>query len=515
MDKKITKTWSPPGKVSKAFFESPAEVQIFVGPVGSGKTSTTINKLLTLASLQRPGVDGIRRSRFVITRSTMQRLLSSTLPSFEEWLGGIGTSRRTSPIEKRISAGDIDMHLDFLAIDQIADVDRIMGSNISALVVDEAREIDNLHAILGQLITRCGRYPQGGPSFPTRAILLSNPSDRSHDLYKLAVTDPPEGFETFLAPPAMLPDRITVNPDAENVQNIGASYYHTLRRTMPPDRFAVEVMCEWATLQEGKPLVPEFRANVHVSNSTLIPPRGHPLLIGLDPGNHPAAIVGSRIETESGEVRWEIYAELIGENIVSAKFAAMLREFVERRFPDNPVLELYPDPVVYQPSDRDDERLIAELYQAITKWPLKPLPSNLIDVQLEALRSPFGLLVEGVPAILIDPSCQTLIAALAGRVAYKEAVSGLEKITTDMVIKRHPWHDAFSAAMYLLLGGSRSGGYAAMREVIKDSKKRNRHEGLVWSQRIGKWCDPVTGRPAERGERRVAKGMDYDVLGNG
>jgi len=50
---------------------------------------------------------------------------------------------------------------------------------------------------------------------------------------------------------------------------------------------------------------------------------------------------------------------------------------------------------------------------------------------LEALRFPLGLLVAGGPAIALDPTCETLIPALAGKVAYREAFSGLERVTTD------------------------------------------------------------------------------------
>lgn len=513
-DKQITRAWSPPGPVSKAFFESPAEVAIFVGPVGSGKTSTAINKLLTLAALQRPSADGIRYSRFVITRSTQQRLLSSTVPSFEEWLGAVGAIRRTSPIEKHIRTAGMDLQFDFLGIDQISDVDRIMGANVSAIVIDEAREIQNLHAILGQLITRAGRFPQGGPSFPTRAILLSNPSDKAHDLYKLAVSDVPDGFEVFLAPPAMLPDRVTVNPLAENVGNLSSSYYPMLRRTLPPDRFAVEVMREWGLMTEGKPLVPEFRSGTHLSPHALRPARGQALLIGLDPGNHPAAIVGSRIETAAGEVRWEIYGELIGANVVSSKFAAILKDAVERKFPDNPVQQIFIDPVAYHPSDRDDEKLIADLYGAVTGWPVRAPASHLIEVLLESVRLPFGALVEGAPAILIDPSCQILAAALAGRVCYREATSGTEKVTTDLILKRHPWIDAYSALSYLLGGG---GGYAAMREMVRAAKRTNRsgawREGAVYSMRIGKWIDPATGKEVSRNRGRIADGAGENLYG--
>lgn len=513
MSRPASRTWSPPGQTSKDYFESGAEVAIIVGPVGCGKTSTTINKLLALAALQAPGRDGVRRTRFVIIRSTQQRLLSSTLPSFEEWLPSVGTIRRTSPIQLHIRTADLEIQFDFLGIDKIEDVDRIMGANVSAIVIDEAREIDNLRAILGQLITRAGRFPSmadGGPSFPTRALLMSNPSDKSHDLYKLSVTETPPGVEAFICPPAMLPDRVTANPKAENLTGLSPGYYATLARTMPPDRFDVEVMCEWATMQEGKPLVPEFRASTHVSKTTLMPLRGQPLYIGLDPGNHPAAVIGAPFETERGERRWEIFAELTAENVVSSRFAATLREHVSTRFPGHRIEQVFIDPVAYHPSDRDDEKLLAELYESITGWRVRAPQSNLIDVQLEALRSPFGMLVDGAPAILVDPSCETLIAALAGKVAYREAASGLEKVTTDQIIKRHPWHDTFMAASYLMLG---AGGYTNLRAMVQGAKRaRHGNSKGVWNPRIGKFVDPDSGQPVSAGaSTRMARDVDYPL----
>ena len=519
-EQQITRSWTPPGPVGKAFVESGAEVCIEVGPVGSAKTSNAVHKLLLLAALQRPSADGVRYTRFIVVRSTQQRLLSSTLPSFEEWVPElIGDTRKTSPIERRIKTADMSIEFHFLGIDDLESVSRVMGMNASAILIDEGREIDNLRPVLGQLLTRAGRFPpmrDGGPSFPTRALIISNASDKAHDLYKLAVSERPENCEAFIAPPALLSDLRTVNPEAENVRNLPAGFYITLARTLPPDRLAVEVMNEWGLMSEGKPLVPEFRSSTHVSPHRLEPRRGQPLLVGLDPGNHPAAEIGSRLETESGEVRWEIYAELIGSNVVSSRFAATLRDFVERRFPDNPVQTVFIDPVGFHPSDRDDEKLIADLYAAITGWAVRAPSSRLVDVLLESTRLPFGALVGGAPAILLDASCTTLAAALAGKVCYREAVSGMEKVTTDMVIKRHPWIDAYSALSYLLSGG---GGFRGMRELVKAAKRTNHgarwREGLVWSHRIGKWVDPATGKPVEKRGGRIAEGVEENMFGEG
>jgi hypothetical protein len=88
------------------------------------------------------------------------------------------------------------------------------------------------------------------------------------------------------------------------------------------------------------------------------------------------------------------------------------------------------------------------------------------------------MLVDGAPAILIDTSSATLIAALAGKVCYREATNGLEKVTADQIVKRHPRHDAFMAASYLLLGGA----------VTKT---------------CGRWCQQQSGQAGSSGERGI------------
>lgn len=425
----------------------------------------------------------------------------------------LGETRKTSPIQRVIRASDLLIEIHFLGIDQVDDVQRVMGMNVSAVLIDEGREISDLKGVLGQLLTRTGRYPpkrEGGLGFTTRAMVISNASDRFHDLYKLCVTETPSGTEAFLAPPGLLEDRKTTNPEAENVNNLPKGYYELLARNLPPDRLAVEVMNEWETMQEGKPVVPEFRSTTHVSREKLHPKARMPLLVGLDPGNHPAAVIAGCITTERGEVRWEIYEEVIGSNITTTRFAGVLKDVMERKYPEHTVELAWVDPVAYQPTDRDDDRLIAEVYEAITGWKLKAPQSNLVGVQLEAMRQPFNALVDGQPAIMIDPDCHTLIEALAGKVCFKTAIANREEVTTDMIIKRHPYHDVLMAACYLMLGG---GGYTAMRDLIKRAKKDKRGNAY-YDPRSGLWRNRDTGAiTTAPGSNSQARDVDYKVLG--
>jgi hypothetical protein len=96
------------------------------------------------------------------------------------------------------------------------------------------------------------------------------------------------------------------------------------------------------------------------------------------------------------------------------------------------------------------------------------------------MRAPFNAMQDGVPGILLDPSCRILAEALASRVCYKEQVSGLEKVTVDLVSRPHNWGDAFMALGYLLC----STAYSELREFVRDGKR------------------VAQDRRAERGEKR-------------
>ena len=56
-----------------------------VGPVGSGKTTGLFFKLVFMAKQQKPGPDGIRRSRAVVVRNTAPQLRDTTLVSWNYW----------------------------------------------------------------------------------------------------------------------------------------------------------------------------------------------------------------------------------------------------------------------------------------------------------------------------------------------------------------------------------------------------------------------------------------------
>src|SRR5258708_14353914 len=65
---------------------SDAFVRCIRGPFGSGKTSGCVFELAKRACQQRPGPDGVRRSRFVVVRNSYRELKDTTRRTFEEWI---------------------------------------------------------------------------------------------------------------------------------------------------------------------------------------------------------------------------------------------------------------------------------------------------------------------------------------------------------------------------------------------------------------------------------------------
>ena len=63
--------------------------QFTVGPLGSTKTTNYIMKMLSIAANQTPGHDGLRRTRFAISRQTLQQIKTTVLKDIEYWLAPI------------------------------------------------------------------------------------------------------------------------------------------------------------------------------------------------------------------------------------------------------------------------------------------------------------------------------------------------------------------------------------------------------------------------------------------
>ena len=66
------------------FHTSPAFVRMVMGPIGSGKSSACVNEVLRKIHDQRPGPDGVRRSRWAVVRNTYPELKTTTIQTWKD-----------------------------------------------------------------------------------------------------------------------------------------------------------------------------------------------------------------------------------------------------------------------------------------------------------------------------------------------------------------------------------------------------------------------------------------------
>ena len=69
----------PDGAVLSEFFYDRGEVSIIQGPVGAGTSTASCFKMWAISNEQRPGPDGVRRTRWMIVRNTYDDLRDTTL----------------------------------------------------------------------------------------------------------------------------------------------------------------------------------------------------------------------------------------------------------------------------------------------------------------------------------------------------------------------------------------------------------------------------------------------------
>lgn len=241
------------------FARSDAFVRCIVGPVGSGKSSACVTEILRRAAQQKPGPDGVRRSRFAVIRNTYGQLRDTTRKTFEQWipetvngkrLGAWNEQRFTFTMEFLHDDGKGNRHplhceVLFRALDRPEDVKKLLSLELTGAYINEAREIPK--HVLDVLETRIGRYPskaEGGASW-SGIWMDTNPWAAGHWGAKLfARLGKGDGYELFRQPGG----RAT---NAENVENLPPGYYDRLCTGKSKEWIRVYVDGEDASGDEG------------------------------------------------------------------------------------------------------------------------------------------------------------------------------------------------------------------------------------------------------------------------
>ena len=465
-------------KTIQAFMRDRTLLRIIIGPVGSGKSTACCLMGYMHACEQEAGpTDDYRRFKLSVIRNTMPELRKTTLATWasvfdEQHCGPIHYS---TPVQHEIvkkpdrQTPGIYFLAEFFSLDRPQDIRALLSYEPTAIWFNEIRETPE--DLVRAALDRAGRYPsmaQGGvmPSW-FGVYGDTNAPDEDHWIADLD-RERTENVRIFHQPPGVLemepaaqpgrfvskdPERVlavgsdrviqqadkywAVNPDAENLVNLpvakqvdptgdlrGKGSYYLLRVNKPQPESWIRSYYQgrYAFVAEGKPVIGEFNANVHVVDN-LAPLPDVPLSGGLDVGGGtlaPAAVIGQRHPRG-------IYLVLAEISLYSAgleRFSeALLRLFAEPRFAALRIGTLKADPAG---AKRDEvfEDVVFDFIRG-KGIPVEAASSNAIQPRIECTRAPFMRMVDGKPGILIDRRCKRLIKGLSGAWKYRKvAVPG-------------------------------------------------------------------------------------------
>lgn len=483
MTKVITYNAGPTGKL---FHRSDAFVRALMGPVGSGKsvacTTETIRKGRKQAPFYEQGTDflgapkglGVRYSRWVIVRNTYRELEDTTMETFFGWIpkstGHFSSLKSKFTQHAKLEDGTV-MHAEYLfrALDRPDDVKKLLSLEVTGGWLNEAREIPK--AIMDMTISRLGRYPGpqlGGPTW-YGLIMDTNPPDTDHWWYKLFEDQKPDGFALFKQPSG-------VGPLAENVDNLPKGYYERMQSGKDKEWIKVYVHGSYGFVQDGKPVYPEYKDDIHAVDWEYTPNPKLKIFVGLDFGLTPAAVFAQ--QTATG--RWIFFDELVTEDMGAVNFGALLKQQIKHKYrawcdeKDKITnIEFWGDPSGDIRAQTDETTPFEILDNAgIVAWPTH---TNDFVVRRETAAKIMGKLdFAGNPAFCVTSGAPMFRKALAGGYKYKRlAVSGGDKFQ-DKPDKGRYSHVA-EAGQYLLLGAGEDdgvvGGYGTKEVDYSETNK--------------------------------------------
>lgn len=460
------------------FHASNAFVRGLRGPIGSGKSVACVTELLRRAIEQAPDANGIRPSRWAIVRNTYPELKTTTIKTFQDWIpDAICTLRWGAPIDGmlRMPLEDqttVEAEFFFIALDRAEHIKKLLSLELTGFWVNEARETPV--AIIHGLTSRVGRYPPKSRVQITWSggILDTNPPDDDHWWFGLFETqdsqDPLLGelrrngwaWEQFVQPPALLRVdgddglvRWEPNPKAENVlhQPLGYDYWRRMLFGKPAQWVRVYVQGEYGTVQDGKPVYPEYSEALHLRPRDYTPAPGSSIMLGWDYGLTPACAFMQL--TERGVL--EVFDEMTSERMGIAGFTEQVNLRLAAHYPDCTVNLEYGDPAGAAAA-QTDERSCYDIQRKLGRNP-QPGAMNLTE-RLEGVRFFLTRVVDGTAGLRLSPRCRRLRKGFAGGYRYRRLQVNYDERYQDVPDKNqysHP-HDALNHAVGMLAKSARA-----------------------------------------------------------
>lgn len=432
-----------PAKTVEQFMLDESSVRFLVGPLGSGKSLACIIELLRRASEQVP-FEGIRYTRFACIRNTAGQLRTTVLPDIQLNLGPMMTYYTTDSmvrIRAPLDDGTV-IHSDWLLIplDTKEDQRKLLSLPLTGAWINEIREVP--FEIIKPLRGRIGRYPpkrMGGCTW--RGLIAdTNPWDEDSPYQDALVLNPRKNWKLYHQPSG-------IGPNAENLENLPDDYYEELMDGKASDWSDVHVESKFGTSNSGQAVFRKsFHAPDHVRDMDVVVNPFRPLVVGLDFGRTPCALICQTDNYGRLFVFKEIVTDGMGLNQMVSDYlkpALLAHPFNGRQ------VVVVADPAGSHKSEITEESPFDALKNTHHMLAY-PASTNNIEPRLEAVASLFRSRIMGESAIQINRAgCPTLVQALGSKYRFRKKRDGQLE---DLPEKSHPWSDVIDALQYVCLG---------------------------------------------------------------
>lgn len=421
-----------------AFMKSDSFGRLIAGPVGSGKTTACLFELFRRACEQEPAQDGLRYTRFAIVRQTLKQLKDTVLKDIISWLKGVATYK-VSDSTIYIEIGDVRSEWLLIPLDDPDDQRRLLSMQLTGGWLSECIEMDV--SIVSPLAGRVGRYPGASLGGCTWSGLIAdtNMPTEGSPWHRLMSTDTPPDWQIFVQPSGMseeaenlewlnqTPESLKLPPENEVRRAQGRKYYERFVRSNAPDWCRRYVYAEYGNDPSGSAVFREsFKSSFHVVDE-VEPVSSYPLLMGIDFGRDPCAVICQADHKGRLLVLEEIIAEDVGLEVQLQR--GIKPVLMSERYMGRSII------VVGDPAGRQRSTLYEETsFDLIKRYGLRayPAPTNDIVKRVGAVEAWLLGQRDGGPALVIDRErCPTLIRALSGGYKYARMKNGMRKPTPD------------------------------------------------------------------------------------
>jgi phage terminase large subunit len=377
---------------ARKFHGSDARIQVLVGGLGSGKSYAVVKEIEQTA-IDYPGIP------MAMYRKTLPALRDSTLHEFREHVSEHIGVWRERDVAWKFTTGSF---MNFRGLDVET---KAKSTNYGLVVMEEAEEftLDEFRR-LNERVRSMRKEGDTRPQWPLRIILVLNPVDDTHWIYKEFVENAEEWqkaggldvihFSTY-----------------DNVDNLPDGYIEQISVGLTPEEVDRLVNGMWGTIIKGEPVYANIlNPDFHLRKMESYP--GQTILRGWDFGfNHPA--VSFRKVDESG--RMNIAHEFMGEKIDLPEFVPQVINRTTKLFGPDVQLIDFGDPRGHDKSQSTKYSCFDTLKEFGINATGDRGSRSYVEEGIKQVKKEFSLLIEGIPKLTIDPSCSLIRAAYFGK----------------------------------------------------------------------------------------------------